>query len=202
MSLEEILSFLFQTYQVWTYGILFIVLFAETGFVFTPFLPGDSLLFAAGTLAAAGSLDIRFLFFLLMIAAVAGDSVNYWIGRRIGPKVFFKDQGRLFNRRHLERSQQFYETHGGKTIFFARFIPVIRTFAPFLAGVGRMSYRRFFVYNVIGGIVWVGLFLFTGFFFGQWAFVKEHFSLIIFAIICLSLIPAILEYLRAKKREK
>ena len=202
MSLEEILSFLFQTYQVWTYGILFIVLFAETGFVFTPFLPGDSLLFAAGTLAAAGSLDIRFLFFLLMIAAVAGDSVNYWIGRRIGPKVFFKDQGRLFNRRHLERSQQFYETHGGKTIFFARFIPVIRTFAPFLAGVGRMSYRRFFVYNVIGGIVWVGLFLFTGFFFGQWSFVKEHFSLIIFAIICLSLIPAILEYLRAKKREK
>ena len=202
MSLEEILSFLFQTYQVWTYGILFIVLFAETGFVFTPFLPGDSLLFAAGTLAAAGSLDIRFLFFLLMIAAVAGDSVNYWIGRRIGPKVFFKDQGRLFNRRHLERSQQFYETHGGKTIFFARFIPVIRTFAPFLAGVGRMSYRRFFVYNVIGGIVWVGLFLFTGFFFGQWAFVKEHFSLIIFAIICLSFIPAILEYLRAKKREK
>jgi len=202
MSLEEILSFLFQTYQVWTYGILFIVLFAETGFVFTPFLPGDSLLFAAGTLAAAGSLDIRFLFFLLMIAAVAGDSVNYWIGRRIGPKVFFKDQGRLFNRRHLERSQQFYETHGGKTIFFARFIPVIRTFAPFLAGIGRMSYRRFFVYNVIGGIVWVGLFLFTGFFFGQWAFVKEHFSLIIFAIICLSLIPAILEYLRAKKREK
>jgi membrane-associated protein len=202
MSLEEILSFLFQTYQVWTHGILFIVLFAETGFVFTPFLPGDSLLFAAGTLAAAGSLDIRFLFFLLMIAAVAGDSVNYWIGRRIGPKVFFKDQGRLFNRRHLERSQQFYETHGGKTIFFARFIPVIRTFAPFLAGVGRMSYRRFFVYNVIGGIVWVGLFLFTGFFFGQWAFVKEHFSLIIFAIICLSFIPAILEYLRAKKREK
>ncbi|HBO99720.1 MAG: hypothetical protein UU48_C0010G0024 [Candidatus Uhrbacteria bacterium GW2011_GWF2_41_16] len=202
MSLEEILSFLFQTYQVWTYGILFIVLFAETGFVFTPFLPGDSLLFAAGTLAAAGSLDIRFLFFLLMIAAVAGDSVNYWIGRRIGPKVFFKDQGRLFNRRHLERSQQFYETHGGKTIFFARFIPVIRTFAPFLAGIGRMSYRRFFVYNVIGGIVWVGLFLFTGFFFGQWAFVKEHFSLIIFAIICLSFIPAILEYLRAKKREK
>jgi membrane-associated protein len=177
------------------------VIFAETGLVVTPFLPGDSLLFAVGALSAGGALDIRFLFVLLASAAVIGDTVNYWIGHRVGPRVFHENV-RFLKRAHLKRTQQFYERHGGKTIVLARFIPIIRTFAPFVAGVADMSYGRFVSYNVLGGIAWTCSFLFIGYHFGNMPGVKQNFSYVILAIIVISILPAVIEYLRNRRQSE
>ncbi len=183
----------------WTYAILFVVIFIETGLVVTPFLPGDSILFAAGALIAAqGVLDIKVLYVLMVIAAVAGDTANYWIGHYIGPRVF-NEKVRFLKKEYLDRTHAFYEKHGGKTIFLARFIPIIRTFAPFVAGVGKMTYGHFISYNIIGGIIWPAVFLFGGYFFGNISFIKEHFSLVVIAIVLISLIPAVVEVIKARQ---
>ncbi|MGC9022291.1 MAG: VTT domain-containing protein, partial [Dissulfurimicrobium sp.] len=177
---------------------LFLIVFAETGLVIAPFLPGDSLLFVTGTLAASGAMDIRLLMVLLIISAVLGDTVNYWAGYCVGPMVFRMESSRLLNKKHLERTHLFYEKYGGKTIIIARFIPIIRTFAPFVAGIGRMTYRRFVAYNIIGGSLWVTLFLLGGFFFGNISFVKKNLTSFIFFIIIFSIMPGVIEYTRAR----
>ncbi len=186
---------------IWAYLALFVIIFIETGLVVTPFLPGDSLLFAAGAVAATTHLSPIPLFLLLALAAVLGDTANYWIGHTIGPKVF-TTKSRLFKMEYLERTKAFYDKHGGKTIFLARFIPIIRTFAPFVAGVGQMRYGYFISYNVFGGIVWTGLFIGVGYFFGNLPFVKENFSLVIIAIILISLVPAVFEYIKGRAKPK
>lgn len=197
LHVDQHLFHLVSEYGVWTYGILLLIVFCETGLIVTPFLPGDSLLFAAGALAAGALLDVHLLFVLLTGAAVAGDAVNYWIGRRAGGLLLARET-RLLNRSHLERTQQFYDRHGGKTIVLARFLPIVRTFAPFVAGIGRMEYRRFFVYNLGGGVLWIALFLYGGFFFGSLPVVKENFSLVIVAIIVVSIVPVAVELLRSR----
>jgi len=186
-------------YGGWAYGILFLIVFCETGLVVTPILPGDSLLFAAGALATKGAFNIHFLVILLLAAAIIGDAVNYTIGRRLGPKVFEKNDSRIFKPKYLERTHQFFEKYGSKTIVLARFVPIVRTFAPFLAGVGAMGYRQFAVYNVIGAILWVCLFTYGGYLFGSMPFVERNFKLVILAIIVLSILPAIIEILRARR---
>ncbi|MFQ5400970.1 MAG: DedA family protein [Anaerolineae bacterium] len=201
LHLDQHLSLVIQNYGSWTYAFLFLVLFMETGFVVTPFLPGDSLLFAAGTFAALGALNVGLLFGMLFIAAVLGDTVNYWVGQTIGPRVFEQDM-RFLKREHLERTQRFYEKHGGKTIVLARFVPIVRTFAPFVAGVGTMSYGRFITYNVLGGFLWTSLFIFGGFFFGNIPVVKENFEFVILGIIFISVLPMIVEYIRAKSHKE
>jgi membrane-associated protein len=184
---------------LWTYVILFVVIFIETGLVVTPFLPGDSILFAAGALIAAqGVLDIKWLYLLMVLAAVSGDTANYWIGHYFGPRVF-NEKTRWLKKEYLDRTHTFYEKHGGKTIFFARFIPIIRTFAPFVAGIGQMTYGHFLSFNVAGGILWPALFLFGGYYFGNIAFIKNHFSLVVIAIVLISLLPALIEVLRNRK---
>lgn len=198
LHLDVHLQELIVIYGTWLYGILFLIIFAETGLVVTPILPGDSLLFAAGTLAAAGGLNPHLLALLLIIAAISGDTVNYWIGHYVGPKVFCKQKSLFFNPAHLEKTHKFYEKYGGKTIILARFIPIIRTFAPFVAGVGQMSYPRFIAYNVIGGIAWVALILYAGYFFGNLPLVKKHFSLVIIAIIIVSLMPIVVELIKQR----
>ena len=197
VHLNEIIS----NYGIWTYAILFFVIFMETGFVVTPFLPGDSLLFAAGTFAALGSLNPLYLFLLLTVAAILGDTVNYSIGKYIGPKAF-SGEIKFLKKEHLDKTQEFYEKHGGKAIILARFIPIIRTFAPFVAGIGTMKYRKFIAYNVIGGIAWVAIFTFLGYFFGNIEFVKKNFELVIFAIIFISFIPPVLEVIKARKESQ
>ncbi len=186
----------------WIYVVLFAIVFCETGLVVTPFLPGDSLLFALGALTASeqASLDFMALFVLLIVAGVLGDAVNYSIGRRFGAALFTSTESKIFNRTHLLKTQDFYARHGGKTIVYARFIPIIRTFAPFVAGMGVMNYRRFFVYNVFGAIAWVGLFLVIGRLFGNIPAIKRNFEIVIFAIIGLSLIPVFLEWVRLRRR--
>lgn len=186
-------------YGAFTYVLLFLIIFCETGLVVTPFLPGDSLLFAAGTFAAAGSLEAGTLFALLSVAAVLGDTLNYWIGHRMGPKVFSRESSRLLNRDHLERARVFYERYGAQTIILARFAPILRTFAPFVAGIGRMSYRRFLVFNIVGGILWIGVCVYAGFFFGNLPFVKRNFSAVVLAIVVISFLPAVLQYLRRRR---
>jgi len=186
---------------IWVYAVLFLVIFVETGLVVTPFLPGDSLLFAAGAVSATTRLHPLMLWALLALAAVLGDTANYWIGHFVGPKVFTQES-RWFKREYLDRTHAFYEKHGGKTIFLARFIPIIRTFAPFVAGIGRMRYGYFISYNVIGGITWTGLFIGAGYFFGNLPIVKENFSLVILAIILISLVPAVVEYVKEKARPR
>ncbi len=198
LHLDKHLAELIQAYGHWTYPVLFLIVFLETGLVITPFLPGDSLLFAAGTLAAAGNLNVGLLFLVLSLAAILGDTANYWIGHAIGPRAFSGDI-RFLRHEYLMRTQRFYERHGGKTIFLARFIPIIRTFAPFVAGIGAMSYPRFIAYNVVGGTVWVGAFLFVGYAFGNLPVVKENFSLLILVIIVVSVIPVVVEAWRARK---
>ncbi len=199
LHLDEHLGAIIQQYGVWTYLLLFVVIFLETGVVVTPFLPGDSLLFAAGALASlpGSALNPVFLFILLAIAAVMGDTANYWIGHTIGPRAFTGNV-RFLKKEYLDRTHQFYEKHGGKTIVLARFIPIIRTFAPFVAGVGAMSYSRFIAYNVFGGILWVALFIFAGYFFGNLPFVQHNFTLVILAIIVISVLPGVYEYLRGR----
>lgn len=197
LHLDKYLSVVIENFGLWTYLLLFLVIFIETGLVVMPFLPGDSLLFAAGAFAALGSLNVVGLLLLLSVAAILGDTVNYWIGHYVGPKVFHENV-RFVKREHLERTHEFYEKHGGKTIVLARFVPIIRTFAPFVAGVGSMTYKHFITYNVIGGIAWVWLFTLVGFFFGNLQVVKENFSLVILAIIALSLLPALFEFLKAR----
>ncbi|MBE7477532.1 MAG: DedA family protein [Ignavibacteriota bacterium] len=200
LNLDAHLHELIIYYGIYTYIILFIIIFAETGFVFTPFLPGDSLLFAAGTFAATGAFDIRLLIILLTIAAILGDTVNYWIGNRIGPKIFQKES-RFIKKEYLQKTHNFYEKHGGKTIIIARFIPIIRTFAPFVAGIGTMTYSKFILYNIVGGAVWVLLFVLGGYFFGNIPLVKDNFSITIIAIIFISILPGIIEYVRHRKRK-
>lgn len=197
LHLDKHLNDVIATYGMWTYSILFAIVFCETGLVVTPILPGDSLLFAAGTFAALGSLDVWALFVLLTVAAIIGDSVNYQIGHYIGPRVFTGNV-RFLKKEYLERTHRFYEKYGGKTIIIARFVPIVRTFAPFVAGVGAMTYPRFLAYNVIGAIAWVVLFVFGGYYFGNLPFVKKNFSLVILAIIIISVMPGVIEYLRAR----
>jgi membrane-associated protein len=198
LHLDKHLADVIAQYGVGTYLILFSVVFLETGVVATPFLPGDSLLFAAGTFAALGSLDVRLLLVLLMAAAILGDTLNYWIGRTIGPRVF-NEKVRFLRREHLDRTHAFYSKHGGKTIIIARFVPIVRTFAPFVAGVGTMAYGRFLAYNVVGGVAWVLLFVLGGYLFGNIPMVKENFSVVILAIIVLSLVPLVVEWLRTRR---
>ncbi|MBN1148701.1 MAG: DedA family protein [Anaerolineales bacterium] len=202
LHLDEHLSVIIQNYGTWSYLLLFLVIFMETGLVVTPFLPGDSLLFAAGTFAspALGSaLSIWVLWALLCAAAVLGDTVNYWIGHYIGPRAF-SGEIRFLKKEYLERTHEFYERHGGKTIVLARFIPIIRTFAPFVAGIGAMSYGRFITYNVAGGIAWVTIFLWSGYFFGTLPFVQENFTFVVLAIILISVMPVVVEALKERMR--
>ena len=199
LHLDTHLAEIIARYGVWTNLILFLIVFAETGLVVTPFLPGDSLLFAAGTFAALGSLDPGVLILLLSIAAIVGDTVNYWVGAFIGPRAF-TGEVRWLKKDYLDRTHAFYEKHGGKTIILARFIPIIRTFAPFVAGVGAMTYSRFLLYNVVGGIVWVTLFVLAGYYFGNLPAVRQNFTYVIFAIILLSVLPIVVEYVKARRR--
>lgn len=188
----------------WLYLVLFIVIFAETGLVVTPFLPGDSLLFAVGALAALdnSSIHIGQVFLLLLVAAVSGDAVNYAIGLRLGPKVFRAEKSRLLNRDHLLKAQAFYEKYGGKTIVLARFVPIVRTFAPFVAGIGRMRYRRFALFNVAGGLVWVGGLLGVGYAFGNVPWVKKNFHYVVVGIVVISVLPIAFEWIRARTQPK
>ncbi len=192
--IDSYIGFFIQQYDLLTYAILFAIIFLETGLVITPFLPGDSLLFVTGAFAARGDLNVMLAFFLLSIAAILGDSVNYWIGNYFGKKAF--SNTRLLKREYLERTENFYEKHGGKTIILARFIPIIRTFAPFVAGIAKMNYRKFLSYNIIGGIAWVGLLVFAGFLFGEIPIIKENLSLVIIIIIIISILPLIREAIR------
>jgi membrane-associated protein len=204
LHLDEHLHDIIVTYGIWTYALLFLVIFMETGFVVTPFLPGDSLLFAAGTFAspALGSpLNIWLLWLLLVFAAVGGDTVNYWVGHFIGPRAF-SGEVRFLKKEYLDRTHEFYERHGGKTIILARFVPIIRTFAPFVAGVGAMTYGHFISYNLVGGIAWVSLFTFGGYFFGNLPFVKDNFSFVVLAIILISVMPAVWEVIKERSRKR
>jgi len=194
MHIDVHLDAIIREYGTWTYAILFLIIFCETGLVVTPILPGDSLLFAAGAFAARGSMNPVMLFVLLSIAAVAGDTVNYWIGHYLGPRA---TRGmRFIKQEYLDRTHAFYEKHGGKTIVIARFMPIIRTFAPFVAGIGAMNYRRFIAYNVFGGMLWIALFVFAGYFFGNIPAVEKNFEMVILAIIFVSILPGIIEYVR------
>jgi membrane-associated protein len=199
LHLDKHLGDVMKDYGAWTYAILFVIVFCETGLVVTPFLPGDSLLFAAGALAHSGELNPLLLFTLLSLAAIAGDTLNYWIGAIVGPRAF-SGNIRFLKKEHLERTHRFYEKYGGKTIIIARFVPIVRTFAPFVAGIGAMNYSRFIVYNIVGGVAWVALFVFGGYWFGATEIVKKNFSLVVVAIILISVMPMVVEFLRARRR--
>ena len=201
LHLDKHLNTVIQNYGMWTYLLLFVIIFLETGLVVTPFLPGDSLLFAAGAFAAVGSLNVVWLFLLLWAAAVLGDTVNYWIGHAIGPRAFHGNH-RFFKKEHLERTHRFYEKYGGKTIVLARFIPIIRTFAPFVAGIGQMTYTRFVYYNIFGGLLWTALFTFGGYYFGNLPVVKHNFTLVIMVIIFISLLPPIIEFIQSQRKKR
>lgn len=201
IHIDQHLVEIVNTYQTWTYLILFLIIFAETGFVVTPFLPGDSLLFAAGTIIAKEESDLNIVFtaILLIIAAILGDLVNYHIGKYIGPKAF-SGKYRLLKKAYLQKTQDFYYKHGGKTIIYARFIPIIRTFAPFVAGIGTMSYLRFATYNVVGAVAWILSFLLLGYFFGGLPVVKDNFTYVIFGIIIVSVLPPVFEVMRSRRK--
>lgn len=204
LHLDEHLAEIVSQYGIWTYALLFLIIFMETGLVVTPFLPGDSLLFAAGTLASPAlneALNIWILIPLLIAAAVIGDTINYWIGHFIGPKAF-SGNIRFLKKEYLDRTHEFYERHGGKTIILARFIPIIRTFAPFVAGVGAMTYSKFLLYNVVGGVLWVMIFTLAGYFFGRLPFVRDNFSLVVLAIIVISVMPAVYEFVKERMRTR
>jgi membrane-associated protein len=199
LHLDKHLGEVIKNYGTWTYAILFVIIFCETGLVVTPFLPGDSLLFAAGALAHSGELNPVWLFLLLSVAAILGDTVNYWIGAIVGPKAF-SGNIRFLKKEHLERTHRFYEKYGGKTIILARFVPIVRTFAPFVAGIGAMNYAKFIVYNIVGGVAWVAIFVFGGYWFAETRIVKENFSLVVIVIIIISVMPMVIEYLRARRQ--
>ncbi len=199
LHLDEYIAQMISNYGAWTYGILFAIIFVETGLVVMPFLPGDSLLFAAGTFAALGSLNIWLLIGLLILAAITGDAVNYSIGHYLGERAY---NIKWIKKEYLDKTHAFFEKHGGKAIFLARFVPIVRTFAPFVAGIGKMSYGYFATYNVVGGIVWVVLFTLLGFFFGNIPFVKKNFELVIIVIILLSVVPMIVEWWKARRESK
>ena len=198
LHLDKHLQVLVQDYGIWIYLILFAIVFCETGLVVTPFLPGDSLLFVAGAIAAAGGMNVHLLVVLLIVAAIAGDAVNYAIGRYFGPKLFYDERSRFLNPRYLKKTHEFYERHGGKTIIIARFVPIIRTYAPFVAGIGSMPYTRFACFNIFGAMLWVVSLSYGGYFFGNIPWVKSNLSLVIVGIIILSILPALLEVLRQK----
>ena len=206
LHLDKHLGELVSYFGLWTYFVLFLIIFCETGLVITPFLPGDSLLFAIGALSAGNQFNIVAIVIVLTLAAIIGDTVNYHIGKYIGPKVFHKDNVRFLNKKHLIKTHEFYERHGGKTIIIARFMPIIRTFAPFVAGMGSMSYARFIAYNIVGGVMWVALLVFAGYFFGNIPVVKKNFTLVILAIIFISVLPGFIAYwnekISAKKAAK
>ncbi|MCP4429309.1 MAG: DedA family protein [Chloroflexi bacterium] len=207
LHLDEYLKVVIEDYGTLTYGILFTVIFVETGLVIMPFLPGDSLLFAAGTFAspAIGSLNVFLMWGLLFVAAVLGDTVNYWVGHKFGLAIFDTDNRllkKVLKQEYLDKTEAFYEKHGGKTIILARFVPIIRTFAPFVAGVGTMNYGRFITYNVVGGFLWVTIFLFLGYFFGGIPFVEQNFETVILAIIFISVLPMFIEYWKARNEKK
>ena len=200
VHLDRHLAALLQQYGTWVYAILFIIVFCETGLVVTPFLPGDSLLFVAGTLWAVSGMDAHWLSVTLIVAALCGDNVNYWIGRTIGPKVFQWEDSRFFNRKALDKTHVFYERHGGKTIIIARFLPLLRTFVPFVAGVGRMTYTHFLGYSVFGALLWVLSLVYAGYFLGNIPVVRNNLTLVIVGIIGLSLLPIVIGVLRARLR--
>jgi membrane-associated protein len=202
INLDEHLLDVTRQYGAWVYGILFVIIFAETGLVVTPFLPGDSLLFAVGSLAALHALDFWTIVVLLALAAILGDTVNYWIGARVGPQVFTRQNTRFFKKEYLDKTHAFYEKYGGKTIIIARFVPIVRTFAPFVAGIGSMTYSHFLIYNVMGGLLWVVGLTTAGYFFGNLPVVKNNFSLVIVAIVIISVLPGIIEYLRHRSSAK
>lgn len=199
LHLDQHLSVIIQNYGAWVYLILFLIIFCETGLVVTPFLPGDSLLFVAGTLAATGGMEIQTLFPLLVAAAFLGDNTNYWIGRFVGPKVFSKQQSRFLNREYLEKTHAFYEKHGGKTIIFARFLPIVRTFAPFVAGIGRMHYVHFVLFSFFGSIFWISFFVLIGYYFGNIPIVKQNLTLVMLGIIFVSILPGIIKYVQHRR---
>ncbi|MEA9356141.1 DedA family protein [Bacteriovorax sp. PP10] len=201
LHIEVHLDYLIQTYHAWTYLILFMIIFCETGVVVLPFLPGDSLLFAIGAFAARGSFDFWTISLTLLVAAILGDSLNYTIGKYVGPKVFYKNDSKFFNKGHLLKAQAFYEKYGAKTIIIARFIPIVRTFAPFVAGIGEMTYKKFMTYNVVGAVSWIFIFIPLGYFFGNLAFVQQNFKLVMIAIIVISVLPPIIEYLRERSKK-
>ena len=200
IHLDKYLPVIINSFGIWAYVLVFLVVFCETGLVVTPILPGDSLLFALGTFAALGSLNIQALLILLCAAAIAGDTVNYTIGHFIGPKVFHFEDGRFFKKEYLQRTHAFYEKHGGKTIIIARFMPIIRTFAPFVAGIGAMSYSKFILYNIVGGVAWVCFCLLCGYFFGNIPTVKNNYTLVIIAIVIISVLPGFIEYWRQRRK--
>jgi membrane-associated protein len=200
VHLDAHLAALLEQHGAWVYALLFLIIFGETGLVVTPFLPGDSLLFVAGTLAATGGIDVHLLAIALMLAAVLGNTVNYSIGYWLGPKVFHWEQSRWFNRRALDRAHAFYERHGGKTIVVTRFVPILRTFAPFVAGIAQMTYVRFTAYNVVGAVLWVGLLLYAGYWFGNVPLVKDNLALVMLVIVAVSLAPIAVEFLRHRRR--
>lgn len=199
LHLDTYLTDLTSQYGTLTYLILFLIIFAETGLVITPFLPGDSLLFAAGAIAALGSLNVWVILFILIIAAIAGDTLNYWIGHFFGKKIINHPNIPFVNQENIDKTEQFFKKHGGKTIILARFVPIIRTFAPFVAGVGSMNYSTFISFNILGGIIWVSLFTMTGYFFGNLEIIKENFHYTVLVIILLSLVPIIYEFIQAKR---
>jgi membrane-associated protein len=202
LHLDRYLGQIIQAYHTWTYLFMFFIIFMETGFVITPFLPGDSLLFAAGTLAGLGQyLHLGVLYVIFSAAAIAGDTANYWIGHYIGPRAF-SGNIRFLKKEYLDRTHAFYEKYGGKTIIIARFIPIIRTFAPFVAGIGAMTYPKFIAYNVIGGLAWVALFVFGGYFFGKLPLIQQNFSFVLLAIIFISVLPAIIEVIRSHQQAR
>lgn len=199
LHLDKHLVELVQQYGTLSYAILFLIVFCETGLVVMPFLPGDSLLFAAGALAASGAFNPWLLFLALAAAAIIGDSTNYWIGRFIGPRIFASEGSRWLNPQHLDRTHAFYEKYGGKTVVIARFMPIIRTFAPFVAGVGRMNYAKFLTFSIGGTILWIGAFIAAGYLFGNIPIVKRNFTLVVLGIIAVSLLPAVIEFLRSRR---
>lgn len=201
LHIDKHLANIIQQYGALSYILLFVIIFMETGFVVTPFLPGDSLIFAASAFAAIGSFNIVLLYIILALAAILGDTVNYWIGHYIGPKAF-SGNVKFLKKEYIDKTHEYFEKYGGKTIIIARFIPIVRTFAPFVAGVGAMSYRQFILYNIIGGLSWVGLFCLGGYFFGNLPFVKKNFTLVVLAIIIISVIPAITEFINAKRKNR
>lgn len=198
LHFDKYLASVINLFGPFTYVILFLIIFAETGLVITPFLPGDSLLFVVGTLGGSGFLNIWIVYFTLLIAAILGDTVNYWVGHHIGPRVFSKENSRIFNKAYLGKTREFYEKHGGKTIILARFIPIIRTFAPFVAGAGKMHYKIFLFYNITGAFIWVTSLTLAGYFFGALPIIKENFEYAVIGIILVSLLPVVIEYIKHK----